>query len=272
MRPYYYMGDARALTQLSTGEPFFVNTKDRGISVWIIMGGVWETFVDDVLCALVRPGDVFLDLGANMGYYTVKLGTRVGPTGKVYSFEPNPELFTFLSDNIEINGFAGRAQAFPVAAGAEAGRSLLNFHYANMGGGWVTPPAELLEDSAGTPVEVVRVDDVLPPDLKADLIKLDVEGFEPLALKGMTGVLARSPHAAIVTEVATAHWRRFGEPKDILREVAGDRLIFLIHHSGRLEHVPAEALGERLSPSFVSYVLLLPNRPDRLQQVRSFRR
>src|SRR5262245_54360926 len=104
-RMYCYLGGNRALTQLSTGQPFFVNTDDRGIATWIMLGGIWETFVDDVLCRLARPGMNFLDIGANMGYYSVKIGGLIGPSGKIFSFEPNPEIYPFLKDNMEVNGF-----------------------------------------------------------------------------------------------------------------------------------------------------------------------
>ena len=90
-RPYYYLGKNWALTLLSNGLPFFVNTDDHGIATWIILGGTWENFVDDVLCAYAQPGMTVLDIGANLGYYTIKLADRIGPQGHLHAFEPNPE-------------------------------------------------------------------------------------------------------------------------------------------------------------------------------------
>ena len=54
-RPYYPLNDGWGLTYLSTGQPFFVNTEDRNITPWILMGGHWETNVDRILCAYVKP-------------------------------------------------------------------------------------------------------------------------------------------------------------------------------------------------------------------------
>ncbi len=259
-RPYYYLGEGRALTTLSTGHPFFVNTRDRGITTWIVLGGVWETFVDDVLCALARPGGTFLDVGANQGYYSVKLGHLVGESGAVYSFEPSPELYPFLVDNVDINGLAPRIRTFRLAAGEAPGRSVLHFTYANMGGGYVDVPGAAPIEGAeeGVAVEIARIDDLLPADKVLDLIKIDAEGFEPLVLRGMRQSLARSPGAAIVIEIAVPAWSRFGDPMAILGEVLDGRATYLISHNGRLTLVNLDQLALRLRPDFVSYVLLLP--------------
>lgn len=259
-RPYYYLGGGRALTRLSTGVPFFVNTRDRGITTWIILGGTWENFVDDVLCALARPGGVFLDIGANQGYYTIKLAHLVGAAGRGFSFEPNPELYSVLADNVAINGLAGRIQTFPLAAGEAPGRSRLHFGYANMGGGYVDPPGgePAPEGERGVDVEIARVDDLLPAGQTVDLIKIDAEGFEPLVLRGMRETLARSPGAAIVTEVSMAQWQRFGDPSATLGAMRGDRDAYLIGHDGRLRPLAPERLAATLSSEFISYVLLLP--------------
>jgi len=271
MRPYYYLGGTRALTQLSTGEPFFVHTGDRGIATWIILGGVWETFVDQTLMALLRPGDTFVDIGANMGYYTVKAGTRVGAAGRVFSFEPNPELFPFLADNIDVNGMLGRAQAFNLAAGAQTGHSVLNFAYTNMGGGHVALPGTAPTGApVGVRVGVERVDALLPSGTVADVIKLDAEGFEPLVFQGMTELLARSPEASIVTELSLLQWERHGDPFHQVAEYAGGRRIFAIGLDGGLRETTPDRLRETAPRDFVSYLLMLGPRPEHAAAVAQF--
>ena len=257
---------------LSTGHPFFVNTRDRGITTWIVLGGVWETFVDDVLCALARPGTVFLDVGANQGYYTVKLGHLLGSEGRCYSFEPNPELYAFLADNVEINGISGRTHTYCLAAGEASGHSLLHFGYANMGGGYVDVPGVISAgaEAGGIQVEISRIDDVVPQDRPVDLVKIDAEGFEPLVLRGMKETLSRAPEAAIVLEVSMAHWRRFGNPSAILSEAQGPRSAYLIGHDGRLRPLAPEEMNDRLPPDFVSYVLLLPRIAERERAISRF--
>lgn len=267
MRPYFYLGEDRALTQLSGGEPFYVYTRDRSISPWIMLGGIWETFVDDILCALVRPGDTFLDVGANQGYYTVKIGVRVGAAGRIFAFEPNPLMQRFVHDNVEINALMGRTTLVAAAVGAEPGRAGMAAPRDYPGGGRVLLPGE--QDAELIEVDVVRIDDVVPADVHADLIKIDVEGFEPLAFKGMTALLARSPDCPIVCEVSLSQWARFGDPIEALREFAGERRIFRIQHDGVLDELTTDIISA-LDPSFVSYVLLLPQSPHRYEQIRRF--
>jgi FkbM family methyltransferase len=258
MRPYYYFGDGRALTALTTGQLFFVNTRARDLTPWIVHLGLWETFVDDILCALAEPGATFLDVGANQGYYAVKVGGLTAPNGPIYAFEPNPELYPLVTDNMNINGFDPRSRVFNVAAGDGASKSTLLFEPRCPGGGQVGIDAAVAGPQySRVEIDVAAIDDLLPLDCVADLIKIDVEGYEPLVLRGMEKLLARSPGAAIVTEVSYHHWAKFGDPAALLRQVAGDRRVFRIHLDGRIEEL-TDDIGHALDQNMVCYMLLLP--------------
>jgi FkbM family methyltransferase len=269
MRPYYYLGGRRGMTQLANGQPFIVNTEARDIATWIIQSGVWESHVDDILCALVRPQDTVFDIGANMGYYTVKLGGALRGGGHIYSFEPNPDLFEVLEDNANINGFADRATLFRCAVGHTAGQFQFGFDRRYPGGGQVGGMSDVRETIE---IQMVRIDDVIPADCVADLIKIDVEGFEPLAFQGMTALLARSPGAAIVMEASYQTWAQYGLPSEVLQELAGDRQMFQILHDGRLEEVSGASLDAALKLTAASYLLLLPRSDERAQKLAQFRK
>lgn len=270
-RPYYFLGEGRGLTRLSTGEVFFVDTQSQDVGVWIILGGVWETFVDDILCALIRPGDVCLDVGANLGYYTVKMASRTGPDGRVFSFEPNPRMARYVRDNIHINGFDARAVLTEAAAGAEAGRSSLTFTPLEPGGGMVGLGDEYIQQGQERiDIPVVRIDDVVPSDVEVSLIKIDVEGFEPLVLKGMQALLARSPDCAMVVEVSYNHWVQHGDPAQMVRDAARGRRIFRIHVDGVIEELQGDGVDDALNRDFVSYILFLPATEARWNQVKQF--
>jgi FkbM family methyltransferase len=198
---------------------------------------------------------------------------RVGPEGHVFSFEPNPKMNRFVGDNIRINGFQARTTLVKAAAGAEAGVASLTFHDTMPGGGTVDLPIEwMTPDQERIDVDVVRIDDVVPADAVVHLIKIDVEGFEPLALQGMKALLARSPDAAMVVEVSYTHWSKFGEPAQMVEAIADGRRIFRIHHDGEMEELEAAAISAALNRDFVSYLLLLPPNEARWAQVRQFDR
>lgn len=262
MRPYYYLGKQRALTQLSNGLPFFVNTMDAGITTWIILGGTWENFVDDILCALARPGDRFLDAGANLGYYTIKIANIVGPTGRVVSFEPNPELYPFLEQNVSINGFSGRCEVHRLALGSGDGHARLVFDYSNMGGGTLLHAQATPTDAVEVEVSVVAGDAVLSGQA-FDLLKFDVEGAEPLAARGLAQTLAASAHAPIVVEINPAMWSMHGPFEDHLQLFTqGRKLAFEICHDGLLEQTDLTdpAMVQRLvSRPDCAYFLLMPD-------------
>jgi len=270
MRPYYYFGGGRGLTTLTTGQLFFVNTRARDLTPWFVHLGLWETFVDDILCALAEPGATFLDVGANQGYYAVKVGGLTGPDGLIYAFEPNPELSPLVADNMNINGFDPRARVFNVAAGDGAGKSTLLFEPRRPGGGQVgVDPSIEGPQYSRVEIDVVAIDDVLPPGCVADLIKIDVEGYEPLVLRGMQKLLARSPGAAIVTEVSYRHWAKFGDPATLLRQAAGDRRVFRIYLDGHIEELPT-AIDHAIDHDMVCYMLLLPRTDEAWAKVARF--
>jgi len=273
-RPYFYLGANWGLTRLTTGHLFYVNTDDRQIAPWIISRGSWEDFVDDIICAYVQPGMTVIDVGANIGYYTVKLASKVGPSGKVFSFEPHPHLVPFLSQNIAISGFEGRCTLFPVALGDQQGKADLLVTPGNLGGGQINEPRDRTQEKRlhWFRVEVTTLDQQLSKE-RIDFLKLDAEGHEPLVLRGGQELIGRSPDCAFVVEVTRAEWNRFGTVPDLLGPISRKRLIFAITPQTRLVPVELNEVGAYLdrTPNGQSYFLILPARPELLNEVGRFR-
>src|SRR5258708_4633510 len=78
---------------------------DRYISPALRASGIFEPFETELAKVLIKPGDVVLDLGANIGYYTLLFARLVGPAGRVYAFEPEPANCALLKKNVELNGY-----------------------------------------------------------------------------------------------------------------------------------------------------------------------
>jgi len=139
----------------------------------------------DIFRQVLRPGDLALDIGANLGSHTLPLAQFVGPTGGVYAFEPQRILFQILCGNVALNEI-GNVRALPFALGRVAGSAkvpALDYRGVNNFGG--VP----LGTEHGEDVPVVTLDQLGLP--KVRLIKIDVEGMELDVLAGAKATLAR---------------------------------------------------------------------------------
>lgn len=177
-----------------------VNLADRMLSAGIITKQ-YEIAETRFLKANTKPGDIVVDLGANIGYYTIILGSIVGPTGRVYSFEPMPDMFETLNLSIQINGFEDRIVAHNVAISDRDGSipmfynptKVVNYG-AQIAVGQEGPPGARLID-----VPTGRLCDFIQ-DPTIHVLKIDVEGAEPLAIGGSLEWLEKR-HPIILSEI-----------------------------------------------------------------------
>lgn len=193
-----YAGPGAVLTYLRDESPLFVNTGDLGCPSPIVNGGVWEPENLAVLMSFVKSDTVFLDVGANVGYFTIAIGNRLGKRGRVYAFEPHPELTNLIERSIHLNSLEAVAKVVPCAVSDREGSLDLFYPEGHLGRG----TASRTIDEPGRTVSVAarRIDDLLPAGLAVDLVKIDVEGHELPVLRGMEDVLRRSPDIKILFE------------------------------------------------------------------------
>lgn len=156
----------------------------------------YETDVSAVFRQVLRPGSHVLDLGANIGYFTMLSAALVGPTGSVVAVEPNPANARLIEASRRANGFDTVTVA-QVAAGPAPG--LLALHRAHSNGTTSAPPDEAAALLDAETVGCVRAETLVPRRRRIDLIKVDVEGAEYLALSGCTALIRRW-RPLIVTE------------------------------------------------------------------------
>lgn len=171
--------------------------------------------------ARLKEGDLFIDIGANIGYFSLLAGRQVGGSGLVLSFEPSPREFTRLLKNIALNA-SGNIVAFSLALGAHPG--LLNLHVAPTHTGLNTlrvsaSAAHAFRGANQHRVPVTRFDDLVPPLLgerRVRLLKIDVEGAEMEVLLGMQASLRNRLFERIVIEVTAEFLEKFGHSKTAL--------------------------------------------------------
>lgn len=162
----------------------------RRASAWYASGDN-EIPVQEAIVANLSEGGVFLDVGANVGFFSLVAARVVGPSGTVVAFEPVPENASAAERNAALNSFA-RVRVVQAAVGAAPGRMTL--HVTRHPGGAALASSAAPPDRVNSiEVEVVSLDAAfesgrVPPP---DLVKIDVEGAELDVLRGMSGLAAR---------------------------------------------------------------------------------
>jgi FkbM family methyltransferase len=177
-----------------------------------------------VLERFLKPGDVFVDVGANIGYLTAVGASLVGTAGEVHSFEPVPAYFARLQALCAANpGYAIRANA--VALGESAGGAeITQSAPGNIGWNSMVPGMLSGEGHARHTVPVKRLDEYLAGRgvARVALIKVDAEGFELPVLRGASGFLeAADPCPPILCEVAPGAYPLLGSKVGDLFEYLG---------------------------------------------------
>ena len=187
-----------------------------GIAREVCFTGQYEPQETALLQAFLRPGMVFADVGANWGYFTLLAAAKVGRLGRVISLEPDPRLFATLQSNVILNGL-NQVELLQVAAAAETAILTLA-GYDERCDNWGL--SKLIERGAPSPYlpqrsgevkagastfgVVARPLDVLLDEQgidQVDFLKMDIEGAEELALRGMGAGLVRHRYRRILLVV-----------------------------------------------------------------------
>ncbi|WP_454914182.1 FkbM family methyltransferase [Variovorax gossypii] len=193
-----YAGDGVVLTYLRDESPIFVNTGDLGCPSPIVNGGVWEPENLSVLYSFLTPTTVFLDVGANIGYFSIAIGNRLKRGGRVFSFEPHSKLTNLIERSVQLNGLEAVVRVLQCAVSDEEGMLDLFYPDDHLGKGSTARNAN--EQGKTLRVPAHRVDNLVDKSLTVDLIKIDVEGHELPVLRGMVDIFARSPRIKVLFE------------------------------------------------------------------------
>ena len=151
----------------------------------ILKARTYEPHVTSVVRKTLKAGDVFLDVGANVGYFTL-LAASLVEGGKVIAVEPNPQNLQLLYSSLLENG-STNVRVHPYAASDQA--TILRFTTVGSNGGVVTEHAKSQEHFLLVPA--LRLDDLLAGEARLDLMKIDIEAHEPAAIRGMETLIRR---------------------------------------------------------------------------------
>jgi FkbM family methyltransferase len=253
------------------GHKMYVNPFDRGISLQMLVGKTLEGFrykgEIGFILRHIKPGQKVVDVGANIGFFTLLCARQAGPTGRVWAFEPGPQSFALLSTNVSINGYnnvvvensavaasSGRIDLFVCRDGESDNRiagTLLDF-----------------EQRDRVNVRCIALDDYFAKvDTPINFIKIDVQGAETLVLRGMENMLRRqrpiisfeyTPYSAKIDQQCDqaellGRLRGFGYCIYELPEIGVERRVS--------DACILESMGNGLRPAQTTLVLM-PQEPD----------
>ncbi|MET8681148.1 FkbM family methyltransferase [Streptomyces sp. NPDC004647] len=208
----------RRVVRARFGARFAVDTQDL-IQRYLYLFGVWEPHMTHWLRRRLRSGDTFVDIGANIGYFSVLASRLVGSGGQVVAIEASPTFHRRLLQHAQLNA-CDNVRAVNTAVSDS--RKMLTFVLAsskNMGANSIVPYEGQAESTFE--IEARPLTEVLSPAeiTNARVIKIDVEGAEGGVVQGLTPLLDQlRPDAEITVEVTPARMAQLGDSVDELTE------------------------------------------------------
>lgn len=211
-----------------------------------LLSGSYEPTTARVLEALIARGATVVDVGANIGYFTVLSALLTGPTGRVVAFEPEPRNHTVLTGNVAANDLR-QVTVIQAACADRVGQHELSINSSETGWHRLAPAGETARGKRVL-VDLTTVDTVIG-EAPVDVIKIDVEGHEGSVVAGMLSTVASNPGVTVILEYSPAQARLAGldplTPVTLLRE-AGLRHTYVVREDKAvLERIDPSALGSR---------------------------
>lgn len=195
---------------------------DPGDSLNLSINGVYGELDTKIIREEIHEGDIVIDVGANIGYYTLIFAQLVGKSGKVIAFEPEFKNFEILKKNVEINNY-NNVILEPKIVSEKYGKMKLYVSDSDIVGHRIQKMGNLKNF---VEVESVTLDDYMKKlnlDEKVNFIKIDVEGAESKVLQGSTKILKKHDHLKIFTEFNREVVKNYGtEPKKMIDLLYGN--------------------------------------------------
>ncbi|MCS6988375.1 MAG: FkbM family methyltransferase [Chloroherpetonaceae bacterium] len=233
---------AKRITTLNGGIRMELDLNEY-VQAQLYLFGTFEPATVKALKGLVKPGDVALDIGANVGYISLELAKRVGKSGKIFAFEPDASNFAALKRNLELNPDCN-IEPIPLAVSdsnepLRLYKALFDFN----NGAHSTLPSEK-HSTEFAEIPATTIDDFIRARgiEKLDAIKIDIEGAEMRAIDGMKETLANF-RPVVAMELCAEHQARAGySTQDVMRRMttAFQMRVFGIEGSGKLEPISLE--------------------------------
>lgn len=191
--------------------------------------GMWEPNISRWVRTHLRPGDVVVDVGANVGYFSLLSATCTGPSGRVIAFEPVPSIVKMLHGNLQLNGFENVTVEHAIAADEPGVGEIFRGAEGNLGMSTTAGHAGMRSEGE---VPQVRGADAIDQELwpSVRLVKVDTEGDDLRALRGLEPLLRAMPAgSAALVEITPDELRTRSDTPDqlvaLMRLAGFDRML-----------------------------------------------
>ncbi len=176
------------------GEKMYLDEVD---ALCLSINGIHEKMLTNLIKKEIHSGDVVLDIGAHIGYYTLQFANLVGPTGKVYAFEPEPKNFELLKKNVQINKHDNVVLIQKIVSDKDGIVEFFISKFDSIG----NKLFKSNEAGSSIKIESTTLDEYFK-DLKKkiDFIKMDIQGGEGKAILGMKNLLKENKNLKIIQE------------------------------------------------------------------------
>ncbi len=217
---YFRRGTTRKEAQLLNGSRLTCLLPDF-VSLYLYLFGIWEPDITEFIKRRLKPGNVFVDVGANIGYHSVLASKLVGEQGRVVAIEASPTTFDLLKENLSLNPHCENVRAVNMAAASMVTK--LNVY----GGspfslGLTSTRNQRDRRRPDAEVDAAPLDDMIHDDElgRVRLIKIDVEGAEPSVIAGMNKLIqCCPPDTEFLIEVTPRLWKDSDDrPEDVLEK------------------------------------------------------
>lgn len=234
------------------GHKMFLDSKD---AMRLSIKGIHEPLETELVQKEIKKGNVVLDIGANIGYYTLIFAKIVGREGKVFAFEPEPGNFALLKKNVEINGY--RNVILEQKAVSNKSEKIKLYLSDESSGHRIY---NIYDGRKSIEIESICLDDYFKYyDGKIDFIKMDIEGAEGGVIQGASSLLQKNKNVKIVSEFLPIGLKRWGiEPEEYLKLLLkyGFRLYHINEQAKKIEPVNIYKLLEIYTPEKGNYTNL----------------
>lgn len=226
------------------GHKMYVSARDKVITPTLLNHGVWEAYQTKIFKRVIKKGMNVVDVGANIGWYTLIAARLVGKKGKVYAFEPEPYNCAILRKNVQLNGYTNTVIEQKAVLN-RCQRTRLYLANDNLGDHrmfdscngrkWITVQGITLDEYFRN-----RHD-------RIDVIKVDIQGAEMAALLGMHRVIEANENLKLFVEFSPLLVRRSGFfPEDFIAKLSkyGFKFSVINYQKETLEHMHVDEIVE----------------------------